>query len=92
GIRMALGAAPRAVLRMVLRQALVLVVAGLALGLAAALLLTRLMSGLLYDIAPTDPATYLAVALLLFGAAAIASFVPARRATTVDPMVALRSA
>ncbi len=92
GIRMALGAAPRAVLRMVLRQALVLVVAGLALGLAAALLLTRLMSGLLYDIAPTDPATYLAVALLLFGAAAVASFVPARRATAVDPMVALRSA
>lgn len=92
GIRMALGAAPRAVLRMVLRQALVLVVAGLALGLAAALVLARLMSGLLYDIAPTDPATYLAVALLLFVAAAIASFVPARRATAVDPMVALRSA
>jgi predicted permease len=92
GIRMALGAAPRAVLRMVLRQALVLVVVGLALGLTAALLLTRLMSGLLYDITPTDPATYLAVALLLFGAAAVASFVPARRATAVDPMVALRSA
>jgi predicted permease len=92
GIRMALGAAPRAVLRMVLRQALILVVAGLAVGLAAALLLTRLMSGLLYAVAPTDPATYAAVALLLFGAAAIASFVPARRATAVDPMVALRSA
>jgi predicted permease len=92
GIRMALGAAPRAVLRMVLRQALVLVVAGLGLGLTAALLLARLMAGLLYDIAPTDPATYVAVALLLFGAAAVASFVPARRATAVDPMIALRSA
>ncbi len=92
GIRMALGAAPRAVLRMVLRQALALVVAGLVLGLVAALALARLMSGLLYDIAPTDPATYLAVALVLFGAAFIASFVPARRATTVDPMIALRSA
>jgi predicted permease len=92
GIRMALGAAPRAVLRMVLRQALALVVAGLALGLVAALALARLMSGLLYDIAPTDPATYFAVALVLFGAAFIASFVPARRATTVDPMIALRSA
>ncbi|MEP6993652.1 MAG: ABC transporter permease [Acidobacteriota bacterium] len=92
GIRMALGAAPRAVLGMVLRQALALVLAGLGLGLAAALLLTRLISGLLYEIAPTDPATYLAVALLLFSAALVAAFVPARRATAVDPMVALRSA
>jgi putative ABC transport system permease protein len=92
GIRMALGAAPRTVLGMVLRQGLTLVGVGLGLGLTAALLVTRLMAGLLYDIAPTDPLTYLAVALLLFAAAALACFVPARRATAVDPMVALRSA
>jgi predicted permease len=91
GIRMALGAAPRAVLGMVLMQGLTLVGVGLGLGLTAALLLTRLMTGLLYDIAPTDPLTYLAVALLLFAAAALACFVPARRATAVDPMVALRA-
>ena len=92
GIRMALGAAPRAVLGMVLKQGLTLVAAGLGLGLAAALLLARLMASLLYDVAPTDPLTYAAVALLLFSSAALACFVPARRATTVDPMVALRSA
>ena len=92
GIRMALGAAPRAVLGMVLRQGMALVAAGLGLGLAASLLLTRLMSRLLYETAPTDPTTFLAVALLLFGAAALACFIPARRATAVDPMVALRSA
>ena len=92
GIRMALGAAPREVLGMVLRQGMVLVAVGLALGVTGALLATRLMSRLLYEVAPTDPATYLAVSLLLCGAAAAACFVPARRATAVDPMVALRGA
>jgi predicted permease len=92
GIRMALGAAPRAVLGMVLRQGMALVALGLCLGVGAALVLTRLMSRLLYGVAPTDPVTYVAVALLLFSAAAAACFVPARRATAVDPMVALRGA
>jgi predicted permease len=92
GIRMALGALPGAVRRMVLAQGMRLVAIGLVLGLAGAFLLSRLWSGLLYDVAPTDPLTYAAVALGLALVAAAACFLPARRATSVDPMVALRSA
>jgi predicted permease len=90
GIRMALGALPGAVRGMVLRQGMRHVTAGLALGIAAALVLTRLWSNLLYEVSPTDPPTFLAVALMLLAVAAIACFIPARRATAVDPMVALR--
>ncbi|HEU4630001.1 MAG TPA: ABC transporter permease [Gemmatimonadaceae bacterium] len=91
GIRMALGAAPSAVRRTVVRQGLRLVVAGLALGLAGAFALTRLMGSLLYGVAPTDPATYAGVAAVLVGTAAVASWLPARRATRVDPIIALRA-
>jgi predicted permease len=92
GIRMALGALPGAVRRMVLAQGMRLVAIGLVIGLVGAFLLSRLWSGLLYDVAPTDPLTYAAVAIGLAVVAAAACFLPARRATSVDPMVALRSA
>jgi predicted permease len=92
GIRMALGALPGTVRAMVLRQGLRLVVIGLAIGLAGALVLTRLWASLLYEVSPTDPPTFFVVALMLLAVAAAACFVPARRATAVDPMVALRSA
>jgi len=91
GIRMALGALPRAVRAMVLFQGMRLVAVGLGIGLAGAFLLSRLWSGLLYDVAPTDPMTYGAVALGLGAVAAAACFLPARRATSVDPRVALRN-
>ena len=91
GIRMALGALPRSVQAMVLGQGMRLVGVGLMLGLGGAFVLTRLWAGPLYEVAPTDPPTYVAVALLLGGIAAVACFVPARRATTVDPMAALRA-
>src|SRR5262249_4063833 len=92
GIRMALGALPGTVQSMVLKQGMRLVLAGLALGLAGAFGIHRLWSGLLYEVAPSDPITYVAVALGLGLIAAAACLVPARRATAVDPMVALRSA
>lgn len=91
GIRMALGALPGAVRGMVLRQGMRHVAVGLALGLAAALVLTRLWANLLYEVSPTDPPTFLVVAVMLLGVAALSCFIPARRATSVDPMVALRS-
>jgi putative ABC transport system permease protein len=91
GIRIALGAAPAAVRRMVVAQGLVLVALGLALGLAGALALTRLMSSLLYGVQPTDPVTYAGVVAVLVAIAALASWLPARRATQVDPIIALRA-
>jgi predicted permease len=90
GIRMAMGAVPGDVLRMVLRQAALLVLPGLALGMAGALTLTRLLTGLLFGVEPTDPFTFVAVSLLLLGVAAVACLIPARRATEIHPMVALR--
>jgi predicted permease len=91
GIRMALGATAGGVLRLVLRQGLTLVLAGLALGVAGAFALTRMMSTLLFAVEPTDPLTWLAVALALTAVAALACFMPARRATSIDPLTALRS-
>jgi putative ABC transport system permease protein len=91
GIRMALGASTRAVLRGVLRQAFVLAAIGVVVGVAGALTLTRVLSGLLYEVSATDPAVFGGIALLLTAVALLASYVPARRATQVDPMVALRS-
>jgi putative ABC transport system permease protein len=91
GIRIALGAAPTAVRRMVVRQGLGLVTAGLALGVIGAIALTRLMTNLLFGVAPTDPVTYVGVAVVLVGFAVLASYLPARRATRVDPMIALRA-
>ena len=90
GIRLALGAAPGAILSMVLREGVLLAVAGIAAGLAAALMLTRYLSSLLYTVRPTDPSVYAAVSALLAAAAMAGCFVPARRATRVDPAVVLR--
>lgn len=90
GIRLALGAQPRDVLKLVVGQAALLAVIGVGIGLAAALALTRLMSRLLFDVSATDPATFAAIALLLTAVALLASYIPARRAMKVDPMVALR--
>ena len=89
-IRVALGAQTRDVLRMVLRQGLLLASAGVFAGVAGALALTRLMSGMLFGVSAADPAVYGGVALLLLSVALLACLVPARRATKVDPMVALR--
>jgi putative ABC transport system permease protein len=91
GVRLALGATPGKVLRMVMRQGMSFVLVGLSVGLVGALLLGRLMSSLLFAVEPTDPITFLAVALVLIAVAAGACFVPARRVTSIDPMLALRS-
>jgi putative ABC transport system permease protein len=90
GIRMALGAARDDVLWMVLRQGALLLAAGLGLGLLGALALNRVMAGLLYGVEPTDPVTYAGVSLVLLAVAALACWVPARRATGIHPMLALR--
>jgi len=90
GVRIALGAEPRDVLRMVVQHGLVLTSIGLVVGLAGALALTRYLAGLLYSVRPTDPAIFAAVAFILVAVAFGAAFIPARRATKVDPMVALR--
>jgi predicted permease len=90
GLRMALGAKQRDVLRLIVGQGMFLAVIGLAIGLAIAFAAARLLSSLLYGISATDPLTFVAIAILLFAVAALACLVPARRATRVDPLVALR--
>jgi predicted permease len=90
GIRIAMGAAPLDILKMVLRQALGVVGIGLALGLVIALASTRVMGGLFVGIKPSDPATFIVVVLLLTVIALFACWIPARRATRIDPLVALR--
>ena len=90
GIRMALGATPASVLRMIMGQGLGLVLAGLVIGLVGALALTRLMSTLLFGVTATDPVTFAGVALVFLCAALLACYVPARRATRIDPLIALR--
>ena len=91
GIRMALGAQRGAVLRMVIKQALVLAVTGIAVGGGGALLLTRLMEGLLFEVKPADPLTFGVVSGILTAVALLASYIPGRRATQVDPVIALRA-
>jgi putative ABC transport system permease protein len=90
GIRMALGARNADVLRMVLRRTAALVSAGLAIGTAGALAVTRVLAKFLFEVRPTDPLTFVVVVLVLAAAALAAGWIPARRATRVDPMVALR--
>jgi predicted permease len=90
GIRMALGGSQSDVLRLVLRQGAGMVIAGLMVGVIAALALTRVMARFLLDVSPSDPLTYMIVALVLSGVALAACWIPARRATKVDPGVALR--
>ena len=91
GIRMALGASSRSVLRMALQREMVLVIAGIGLGAAGAIAVTRLMAGLLFGTSPTDLVTFSAIAAVFALVAAVACLLPARRATSIDPLVALRS-
>jgi putative ABC transport system permease protein len=90
GIRMALGAQRNDVLRLTIWQGFRLVITGVTIGLAVAFVLTRVMSSLLFGISATDPITFLAISFVLVAVALIASYVPALRATRVDPMLALR--
>ena len=90
GVRVALGATPGGILKMVLGQGLVTVAIGLAIGLVGSLLLTRTMRSMLFEVSPNDPLTIAGIALLLMLIAMVASYIPARRATRVDPMIALR--
>jgi ABC-type antimicrobial peptide transport system permease subunit len=90
GLRMALGASPASVLWLILRKSLTLVLVGVVLGTALALASTRLVASLLYGLNASNPLVFAAAIVLLGAVAVVASYVPARRATKVDPMVALR--
>jgi hypothetical protein len=91
GLRMALGATARDVVRQVMADGLRLAIAGIGLGTAGAFLLGRVLTSLLYQVSATDPATFAAVAAVALAAAALACYLPARRATAADPMTALRA-
>jgi putative ABC transport system permease protein len=91
GIRMTLGAQPAAILRMVAAQGMILTGVGVGIGLGGSIVLTRVLKSLLFEVTPTDPATFAGVAVVLIGAALAATLIPARRAASVDPNVALRS-
>ena len=90
GIRMALGAQRSSVLRLIVGEGARLAFLGVAIGIAASLLITRLLSGLLFGVSATDPATFAGVAVLLSVVALLASYIPARRAMRLDPNIALR--
>jgi predicted permease len=90
GIRLALGANRKAITKMIVRNGTLLACTGVAIGLAAAFLLTRLVAGLLYGVGPTDPLTFVCAPIALIAIAVLASYIPARRAANVDPMVTLR--
>ena len=90
GLRMALGAQRKNVMGVVIREGLTLAVAGVGLGLLGTLAVTRVLEGLLFEVTPTDPITIGAVSVLLVTVAGLAAYVPAGKATTVDPMAALR--
>jgi len=90
GIRMALGAQRKHILRMALGEGMILVALGLAAGLCGALLLTQFLRSMLFAVKPTDPFTFIAIATLLTAVALLACYIPAHRATRVDPLVALR--
>jgi len=91
GVRLALGATPREIHRLVMRRSIAIATGGIGIGVLGALALTRFMQGLLFETSPTEPAIYFGVAVLLLVATAMACWVPARRATKVDPVIALRA-
>ena len=91
GVRMALGAGSDKVQRLVLKQAVSMALIGIAIGVAGALIATRFLAGILYGVSTTDPLTFVGVAVFLTGVAILASYLPARKASRIEPTIALRS-